>query len=99
MKVEKRFRDIHPLKKTACQHNVKCRKVYFWKVKNLLKNYEIRKNDRNYKAGDVLKMFETSYNKETGRFLVFEITHVLKSFEGLKKGYCILSLLRFNHCI
>lgn len=65
------------------------------------KNYEIRKNDRDFKLGETLALRETKYSGEemrsgkpleyTGRVLGREITEVRTNY-GLQNGWCILGV-------
>lgn len=60
-----------------------------------IKTAEIRKNDRDYKAGDYLVMRPVSSNGEyaSDGDITAEVLHVLTDFpEGLQEGYCLLSL-------
>ena len=79
-------------------HELKTWKEYFQLVANGEKPFELRKNDRDFKAGDELLLLE--YDKDnntyTGRKLHQRITYVLKGDEaeklGLKENYCIMGL-------
>jgi hypothetical protein len=57
------------------------------------KTFELRKNDRDFKIGDmvILKEYdpETGY---TGKSLSRKIIYILKNFEGLDKDFVILQL-------
>ena len=65
------------------------------------KDYEIRINDRDFKAGDTLALRETKYSGEemkngeflqyTGRVLGRQITEVRTGY-GIKEGWCILGI-------
>ncbi len=65
------------------------------------KQYEIRKNDRDFRVGDQLSLRETVYSGEemrngkplkyTGRCLGREIMEVRTNY-GLKDGWCILGV-------
>jgi hypothetical protein len=68
-----------------------------------LKNFEIRFNDRDYKAGDYVDLRETQYSGEemangkpleyTGRAIEAEIKYVLTGGKyGLSEGWVILAL-------
>lgn len=53
------------------------------------KQFEVRKNDRDFHVGDVLVLEE--WDKQyTGTFLCVRVTYVLKDFIGLKDGYVVL---------
>jgi hypothetical protein len=67
-------------------------------LSNHVKNYELRKNDRDFEAEDILELAEIDPTDEsfTGLTLQRKVTHVLKGEDaerfGLKEGYSILSL-------
>ena len=62
------------------------------------KPFELRKNDRNFKAGQklLLKEFDKENEDYTGRSVIRTISYVLSGTEsekfGLKEGFCILGL-------
>lgn len=58
-------------------HTVKIAPKYLNAVVAGQKKAELRKNDRNYKAGDVLSLCEWKHGKYTGREWAAVITHVL----------------------
>ncbi|MCR6515317.1 DUF3850 domain-containing protein [Clostridium sp. LY3-2] len=73
-------------------HELKILPEYYESVKNGEKRFEIRKNDRSYKVGDLIKLneFDRDY---TGRSSVYEIIYKLEGGSyGLEKGWCILSI-------
>ena len=67
---------------------------YFEDIKFGLKDFELRKNDRDYKVGDIIVLKEYDDGMYTGRKLKKKIKYVLTGCEefGLKEGYCILGL-------
>lgn len=73
-------------------HEVKLSSIYFDDVAAGIKNFELRKNDRGYKVGDILKLNEVKSGKETGRFIKAKIEYMLEEHTGLQEGYCILSI-------
>ena len=73
-------------------HEIKIANCYFEDVKNEIKRFELRKNDRDYKVGDRLKMMEFKDGEYTGRVINAVVTFILKDYEGIKEGYCILSV-------
>lgn len=81
-----------PSEKEKKVHSVKIGKEFFEDVKNNVKTFELRKNDRNYKAGEILELHEYEAGEETGRTCRKLITYMLKEFTGLQDGYCILGL-------
>lgn len=74
-------------------HELKILPQYFQAVWNGSKNFELRKNDRDYKVGDCLVLREYRDGTYTGSFLKVVITYILKDCAeyGLNKDYCILS--------
>lgn len=83
------------------EHRLKTVQPYFTDVRNGLKTFEVRKNDRDFKVGDVLLLeeyrdtggaFTSGY---TGLVVRKKVVYVLKDIPehyGVKKGYCILGL-------
>jgi ribosomal protein S17 len=59
-------------------HFIKIEPKYFLHVINKTKKFEIRKNDRKYKIGDivVLQEYEKEINSYTGRTAIVEITYI-----------------------
>mgnify|MGYP003612581883 CR=1 FL=1 len=57
------------------------------------KDWEIRKNDRDFKVGDVIKFKIVEFSTSTGWSYTRKITHVFEDTNfGLQEGYVILSL-------
>lgn len=73
-------------------HEVKISSIYFDDVAAGIKNFELRKNDRGYRVGDILKLNEVKSGKETGRFIKAKIEYMLEEHTGLQEGYCILGI-------
>lgn len=78
------------------EHELKTWQPYFHAVADGRKNFEIRRDDRDFRPGDTLWLRETEYGSGayTGRNVRRTITYVLRREEdlGLKDGYAILSL-------
>jgi hypothetical protein len=74
-------------------HKLKILPKYFNLVLEGDKNFEIRKDDRNYKIGDALLLQEYENGNYTGCDCTREILYILKDAPqfGLAKGYCIIS--------
>ena len=74
------------------RHALKSWPQYFDLMMSGDKNFELRKNDRDYQVGDVCQFFE--WNKEKGltgrRSLFYKITYVLHKTPGLLPGYVVL---------
>lgn len=71
-------------------HQIKLGAEFFDDAAAGRKSFELRKNDRNYKEGDVLEMEEVKDGKKTGRKCSKRIVYMMENFEGLEDGYCIL---------
>jgi ASC-1-like (ASCH) protein len=80
------------------KHNLKTLPPYFDDVKSGKKNFELRRNDRDFQEGDTLILEEYNPCNElfgyTGRVVQAKVSYVLKNCSkyGLKDGYCILGL-------
>lgn len=82
------------------RHNLKVLPQYFKAQINGIKNFEMRRHDRDFEVGDEIKLNEISAKlceayKPTGRACIVRITYILAStydapFEGLELGYSIL---------
>ena len=86
MNIQPRFQRYHQLKTWP---------IFFNRMGDGQKTYELRKNDRDFQVGDIIILMEWApeSSEYTGEELRYEITHVLTQTEfGLQPGYCILSL-------
>ncbi|WP_086314591.1 hypothetical protein A5821_002173 [Enterococcus sp. 7F3_DIV0205] len=57
-------------------HDLKIGPVYFEAVIQGLKNFEIRRNDRNFKVEDIVNLRELEKGMYTGRILTVEIIYI-----------------------
>ena len=73
-------------------HQIRLSPKYFDDVESGRKSFELQKNDRGYKVGDVLEMLEFKDGSHTGRAMGAEVTYFLDGFAGLEDGYCILGI-------
>jgi len=81
-------------------HKLKTHPLYFEKILEGVKNFEIRKNDRDYKICDELILkeyvptaFYLSGDRYTGRILHRRIDYILYGGQfGIEEGYCVMSL-------
>jgi ParB family chromosome partitioning protein len=75
-----------------CTHALKCYPAFYADVCSGVKKFELRKDDRHFRVGDVLRIEEYDYIEETltGRYVVKKITYILRDFIGLEHGFCIL---------
>lgn len=74
-------------------HGLKIIQPYFTDVKIGLKKFELRKNDRDFKVGDTLTLFEHNGKGATGRSLMVEVTYILTGgMYGLESDYVIMGI-------
>lgn len=73
-------------------HQIRLATNYFDDVAAGIKTFELRKNDRRYKRGDLLEMMEFTEGRNTGRMIRAEVTYILEDYTGLEDGYCILAI-------
>ncbi len=75
-------------------HELKVLPEYFSELSCERKNFEIRRNDRNFHIGDYLNLYE--WSKETGytgKSIRRRIKYILSDSKfGLKDGYVALAL-------
>lgn len=78
-------------------HELKTHSLYFQRIVDGVKNFEVRKNDRDFQVGDqvVLKNFDP----ETKEYLTGEvhgtITYILQGGQfGIQSGYCVFGYTR-----
>ena len=73
-------------------HALKTEPRFFGAVIRGEKTFEVRKNDRDFKVGDYLKLNEITVpeKEKTGRFVVLRITYILNDERFCKKGFVVL---------
>lgn len=80
------------------EHELKTWESYFHAIERDEKRFEIRRDDRDFRVGDTLRLRETKYGngEYTGREAFRAITYIMRheSDLGLADGFCILSLGR-----
>lgn len=76
-------------------HTLKTWPDYFQRILEGRKTAEWRKNDRDFRRGDYLVLYEYKPREEicTGRILVAEVTDIVQteSFE-MPRDYCVMSI-------
>ena len=78
-------------------HELKIKSEYFMDIAKGAKKAEIRYNDRNYKVGDFLVLYEIDENGVfTGNKCIVTVTHVLNNNQFLQTGYVMLSFRMQN---
>ncbi len=73
-------------------HEIKIAASFYDDVTSGRKRFELRKNDRDYKKGDSIKMLEFKDGRHTGRTIDADIIYLLENYTGLEEGYCILGI-------
>lgn len=72
-------------------HELKLQQPYFEDVFRNKKKFEVRKNDRNFKVGDRLKLIE--FPSENPRYVLKDIEYILEGGQyGIEKDYVVLGL-------
>lgn len=79
-------------------HALKILPKHFKDIKDGVKTFEIRKNDRDFVEGDVLALNEWTPDTETytGRFMFARINKIYHYPEYLKDGYIVIELGGFE---
>lgn len=88
--------DEERMKNLPKVHHIKLGASFFGEVERGEKTFELRKNDRDYKKGDILEMMEFKDGKNTGRMVRVLVTYILTEFAGLEEGYCIMATCLLN---
>lgn len=93
MEQEEKMQNLQSDKQETGQkvHQIRLAKTYFDDVANGIKTFELRKNDRGYKKGDILEMMEFADGKNTGRTVKVLVTYILEDYTGIEDGYCIMA--------
>jgi len=77
-------------------HEIKTELEYYQAAERGEKNFEVRKNDRDYKKHDIVTLVEVKNGKLTGRKLEpAEITYIVYGGKyGIDSDYCVMQLKR-----
>jgi hypothetical protein len=73
-------------------HDLKILPQYFDAVKEGSKTFEVRRDDRPFNVGDVLRLHEFNGQELTGREFDVKISYILRDAEYCKEGYCTLGI-------
>ena len=84
--------DLLPSERPRVVHELKISTLFFDDVAEGRKTFELRKNDRDYKVGQWLDLYECAGGAYTGRHIEAAIVFMLEDYTGLKDGYCILGI-------
>ena len=92
-----RFGFTFPLNETERIHPLKLRATFFEDVRSGIKSFEVRKNDRDYRVGDLLEFYRVNedetkdYDVRFRKRVCYILTH--ENFpQGIPKDYVILGL-------
>lgn len=84
-------------------HALKILPSYFEDVVSGKKTFEIRKNDRDYKVGDLLALNEYTETEEyigyTGRHCVVKVDYILDNSAFLAENYIAMSIKPCSVCV
>ena len=73
-------------------HELKTSTKYFSSVKTGKKSFEVRKNDRDFRAGDLLALNEFDDGAYTGRSCLVYVDYILDDPEYVNEGFVIMSV-------
>ena len=75
-------------------HELKTLPIYFEEVIEGRKSFEVRKNDRNFKVGDMLALNEYDAEKKeyTGNSCLVYVDYILKDENYCKNGFVIMAI-------
>lgn len=72
-------------------HELKLQQPFFDDVYYNRKDFEVRKNDRDFKIGDRLKLIE--YPSDNPKYVLMDIKYILEGGQhGIESGYVVLGL-------
>lgn len=80
-------------------HRLKTWTEYYKSILSGEKTFEVRKNDRGFKTGDILLLneWDNSTSKYTGSQTAVQITYMLNGGQfGIESGYCVLGIKRIR---
>lgn len=79
-------------------HRLKTWPQFFDAIADGSKRFELRKNDRDFRVGDVLRLQEWNPNNErfTGREMDVEVTYKAQGIFGLAGDLCVMSIARLE---
>jgi len=79
---------------TRQHHHLKIEALYFQAIEEGIKTFECRKNNRNYRKGDIVSFIEKANGIETGKELgPYEIIYIQRGpLFGIQEGYCVFSI-------
>jgi hypothetical protein len=73
------------------KHILKCDRGAFIALEKGKKKAEFRRNDRGYKKGDILELYEMSDGYPDGKYMIVQVSHIQEGY-GIPEGYAMLSV-------
>ena len=73
-------------------HYIKIKPEYYRAIESGAKTFEVRFNDRNYQAYDVLHLQEWCGGEYTGREIIADVTYLFDNPEFCKEGFVIMGI-------
>ena len=75
-------------------HELKTLPEYWDAVNSGAKTFEVRKNDRDFKVGDILHLYRSiDADFDSAEFMEFAVTYVLAGGQfGIEPGYVVMGL-------
>lgn len=82
-------------------HRLKTINPYFEEIRQGVKKFEVRLNDRDFNVDDevYLQEYDPETNKYSGIEIRADIIYVLKDYEAIKKGYVVFGFRVKQHII
>ena len=77
---------------TRRTHELKTAPQYFREIADGNKPFEVRRNDRDYQVGDILKLREYDDGEYSGREICAEVTYILNDPEYCRDGYVVMGI-------
>lgn len=74
------------------RHSLKIASEFYRQVVSNEKTFEVRKNDRGFKVGDILELNEYVDGETTGRTVFRKVTSILEGYPGIEPVFCIMSI-------
>lgn len=87
--------DVRPVRR----HRLKTWPEYFADVAAERKPFEVRRNDRDFREGDLLDLveFEPQTGRESGKIVTRRAGYILRGPGfGIEAGYCVIGLEKAN---
>lgn len=73
-------------------HDLKIWPEFYQAIIDDIKRFEIRRNDRNFQVGDILRLREWKAGRYSGRSTLYLVEYILIKGPGLQKDHVIMSI-------